>query len=79
MEFPERYWFISKYVDEKDRECEYDDPGARALWTSRPPLDEDRLRRKLATHESERRVHEMRLRVEEEERRQRELLNRRKG
>jgi len=78
MEFPARVWSITKYVY-NDEEVEYDYPGAIPLWSSKEPTDEDKIRRKLAKHDSDRRVHEMRLRIEDEDRRQFEEELRRRG
>lgn len=49
------------------------------IWASHEPTDEDKLRRKLAQKETEKRVYEMKLRIEEESRRQLEEELRRKG
>lgn len=78
MEYPNRVWSISKYVYNGE-EVSYDTPGALALWSSKEPTDEDKIRRKLASHEAEKRVHEMRLRINQEDRRQFDKELRRKG
>lgn len=48
-------------------------------WASKEPTDEDKLRRKLLKHESERRLYEIRARNEEWSKEQREQELRRRG
>lgn len=61
MEYPSRVWEISRYIDENGKDCSYED--GMALWASREPTDDDRIRRRLAKCESDKRLHELRERL----------------
>jgi hypothetical protein len=79
MEYPSRCWSISRYIDSTGREVSQDHPDAIGLYSSREPTDEDKIRRKLASHEADRRLHQMKERIFLEETRQREQALRRSG
>lgn len=71
IEFSSRVWEPTgtKTIDGKEV----------TTWSSHEPSDEDKLRRKLLKHESEKRLHEIRVRNEEWSKEQREQELRRRG